>query len=124
LSAGDRIDVVSADYKVCIQLWVREVIDLANYLRLAARPLFPHNPELPPITQTGDRPPYGVIPNKSAGGLFAVVDFANDIVIKDKLDRTVANDLAAARNQAAETALAEATAAEPAEASAGRRPRR
>jgi hypothetical protein len=31
LSAGDRIDVVSADYKVCIQLWVREVVDLANF---------------------------------------------------------------------------------------------
>jgi hypothetical protein len=122
LSAGDRIDVVSADYGICFQLWVREVIDLANYIRLDARPLFPHNLELQPITQTGERPPYGVVPDKNAGGLYAVVDLANEIVIKDRMDRTVANDLAAARNHAAEAALAEVASAEPAEG-AGRRAR-
>jgi hypothetical protein len=112
LTPGDRIDVATQDFDIYYQLLVKEVVDIAGFLRMSARPLFPHDLGLPPITQIGDRPRYAPRPDRDGGGLYEVRDVVSGDVIKNQMDRRTANDLAVARNEAAAQATAEA--AEPA----------
>src|SRR5689334_15517772 len=60
--AGDEITVLAPDYSLSYGLLICEVISVANYLRILARPFYPHNLELPPVTQDGVRPRYGAFP--------------------------------------------------------------
>lgn len=119
LTPGDRIEVVARDFAVQYELAVLEVIDLAGYLRLAARPLFPADLVLPEVRSSVERPRYGVRPDGDGG--FAVTDDGAGKTIKDRLDRSTANDLAHARNEADKLAITAATAAGGAASRGGRR---
>ena len=110
---GHLVDVCTSDFAICYQLLIQEVIDLAGYLSFAARPLFPVDLVLPAVSQTTERPRYGVRPSNS-DGRFEVVDLRDNLVVKNGMDRGAANDLAYARNEADVAAIvAVAGAGEP-----------
>lgn len=97
---GDPIDVATADFSLVYQLLVCEVQDVAGYIRLQARPLFPHDFELPPVVNSMDRPRYGIQVSPQGGGNYCVVDLQTGEIVRNPLDRIAANDLAYSRNEA------------------------
>jgi hypothetical protein len=107
LRPGDVIDVITSDYKIFYQILVQEVVDVAEFIKMTARPIFPHDLSLPPVSQTGVRPRYGVVPDRNGGGLYEVRDLQTGMTVRDKLDRFAANDLAQARIEADQAALAD-----------------
>lgn len=126
LTPGDRIAVTTPDFKIQYEFAVIEVVDLASFLRLAARPLYPHDLVLPPITETVERPRYGAVPDqKTGGGTFVVMDLKTGHAIASGLYRPAANEIAQSRNEAAHAAGEFVPAdAEAVAATAGRRARR
>jgi hypothetical protein len=114
LSVGDRIEIFTPDFSIGFELLVQEAIDLVEFVRFVARPLFPADLQLPEVWE-GSRPRYSMRPTRDPG-VFDVIDTLSGETVKQALHRSRAADEAYSLNLADRQARATAATAEVREA--------